>query len=88
MMKHKIPIPRNGVLNRCLSVIAPDLDKSTILITSPPRPSTSKLGVVDQELSPHTLMFVNILNSSIVFTLSPCKQEFFSVNIGNEPGGD
>lgn len=33
MMKHGIAIPRNGVLHRCLSVIAPDLEESEIQIT-------------------------------------------------------
>ena len=40
MMKHSIPLPQNGVLRKCLSVIAPELEEPIVPSTGGPPSST------------------------------------------------
>lgn len=42
MMKHSIPLPKNGVLQKCLAVIAPELEQPIVPSTGGP-PSTVEL---------------------------------------------
>ena len=65
MMKHGIPIPHNGVLHRCLSVIAPDIDESEIQITDP-CPSSMKHKPPHKELMPYIASHLSMVGSSSV----------------------
>lgn len=39
MMKHSIPLPKNGVLRKCMAVIAPELEEPIVPSTWGPPPT-------------------------------------------------